>query len=76
MLASMLPPERSAQTGPSPSTFPASSAATEAAPAPSTVSLQRSLTRRIAPRDLRVGDGDDALEPAVEEALRQLARAA
>ena len=49
MLASMFPPERSAQAGPSPATLPARSAATEAAPAPSTVSLQRSLTRRMAP---------------------------
>ena len=32
-------------------------------------SLQRSLTRRIAPRDLLVGDGDDRLEPSSSSRL-------
>jgi hypothetical protein len=58
MLASMFPPERSAQTGPSPATFPARSAATEAAPAPSTVACSvRDEQDRAG--DLSIGHRDD-----------------
>ncbi len=48
MVGSMLPPERIAQTGPSPGTRPATSAATAAAPAPSTTSFVRSSSSTIA----------------------------
>ena len=44
----MLPPERIAQTSSSPGTLPASSAATDAAPAPSTRSFVRSSSSTIA----------------------------
>ena len=44
----MLPPASTAQTGPSPGTRPRSSAATGAAPAPSTTSFERSSSSTIA----------------------------
>src|ERR671936_257978 len=47
-VASMFPPERTIPTGPSPGTFPARSAATPTAPAPSTTSFARSSRRTIA----------------------------
>ena len=47
-VGSMLPPERIATVGSSPGTRPASSAATAAAPAPSTTSFARSVRSTIA----------------------------
>ena len=70
----MLPPERSAQTPPLPPTLPARSAATDAAPAPSTTSFDALEQQRDRLGDLLVLDVDDVVEQVVEDRHRQLAR--
>ena len=70
----MFPPERIATAGPFPSTRPESSAATDAAPAPSTTQLCALEEQEDRLADLLVGDGDDVVEQIGEQRRRELAR--
>jgi hypothetical protein len=69
----MLPPESSTQTGPSPSTRPVRSAASPAAPAPSTTSFRALEQEQDRLRDLLVADVHHLVEQLVEDRARELA---
>ena len=70
----MFPPESSAHDVAARRPRPASSAATDAAPAPSTTSFDALEQERDRLRDLVVLDVDDVVEQVVEDRHRQLAR--
>ena len=73
MLASMLPPERSAQTGPSPGTLPGEERGDRGRPGPLDRKLAALRDEQDGTGDLRVGHRYDRLEPALQDAPRQLA---
>ena len=75
--ASTLPPDSTTQVSPSAggSTLPASSAATPAAPAPSTTSFERSSRSTIASATSSSETVDDPVEMALDQRQRQLAGA-
>ena len=70
----MLPPERSAQTGPSPSTLPVEKGRDRGRARPLDDELHALEEEHDRVGDLGVGDGHDAVEPVGEDPLRQLAR--
>ena len=74
VVASTFPPESTAATGPEPSTRPASSAATPAAPAPSTTSFVRSRTSTIARAISALDTSTIESRRSLEDRARQLSQ--